>query len=498
MTQTIEECRALLASDAAQVLVEAPAGCGKTYEAVDLACAVATGLQPHEQVLLLTHTNAARNEFDRRSGERAGSSKVRISTLDSFFLELCTPYTSALGLPTPIKSGLDAGTVTFGALATKALELVQRAPNIALLIGLRFPFIILDEHQDASTAQHDCILAIATASAARLRFFGDPMQAIYQFAGGMVSFEDLAKTVDAKCELTTPWRWRDNKDLGQWILAARAALISRRQLPIAAAPKAVTVERVDSLPDPGYSRHYDVALLAIVRRFGNQFHAAVLTRTNGQAEALDQQTAGIFAINEGSDFQIARDFLKHMTVHVGQRKKMAQAFVSLIGATSIGFDAARRVQVEAALSDDKIVVGRKKQAAPVLKAAELIYADPSIGSACRAVATIVSQPPPWLKRFTKPRNLMLIGCLGATAESPNVALEAAIAHERQLQKGNERTVGTIHKAKGREYPNVLIWNFSDVDFPITDEAARLAYVAMSRATESLTIVAPGGAVSPWL
>jgi superfamily I DNA/RNA helicase len=33
---------------------------------------------------------------------------------------------------------------------------------------------------------------------------------------------------------------------------------------------------------------------------------------------------------------------------------------------------------------------------------------------------------------------------------------------------------------------------------MTDEAARLAYVAVSRAMESLIIVAPGGAVSPWL
>jgi hypothetical protein len=498
VTQTIEECRTILASDVAQVLVEAPAGCGKTYEAVRLGCAVAARLQPYERVLLLTHTNAARNEFDQRSGERPGGSRVRISTLDAFFLEICTPYTTPLDLPASIKSGIDAGTVTFGALAAKALELMRRAPSIAVLIGSRYPFIILDEHQDASASQHDCIIAIAAASGARLRFFGDSMQAIYEFAGGMVSFEDLAKTVDARCELFTPWRWRENKELGEWILKARAALAICKPLPIGAAPKSVTIERVGTLADPGYARHYDVALLAIVRRFGNYSNAVVLARTNAQAEALDKQTAGLFSINEGSDFQMARDFLRDITTLAGRKKQMAERLVKLIVSTSIGFDTARREQVSAALLDDEIVVGRKKQATPILRAAKLIYGDPSVGAACRAVGEIIDQPPLWIKRFTKPQNLALIGCLGAHDDGHDVALEAAITHERQLRKKNERTVGTIHKAKGCEYHNVLIWNFSDVDFPISEDAARLAYVAVSRAIESLIIVAPGAAVSPWL
>jgi len=498
MTLTVEECRKVLSSDAARVLVEAPAGCGKTYEAVGLACVMTRSLKPHEQVLLLTHTNAAKNEFDRRSGDRAGGSRVRISTLDAFFLDVCTPYTSALGLPNPIKAGLAAGTVSFESLAEKALELLRRAPSVAQLIGLRFPFIILDEHQDASISQDACVAAIAAVSGARVRFFGDTMQAIYGFAGEAVSFTDLAKTVDEKCELSTPWRWHNNEELGAWILEARAALSVMKPLPIAAAPKSVVVDRVGNLPDPGYSRHYDVALLTIVRRFGMQSHAAVLTRTNRHAETLEQQTAGMYTVNEGSDFQIARDYLRDIAALAGQKKNIAQRFIALIAKTSIGFDAAKREQVLVGLTPDKLIIGRKKQVEPLLRAAELIYEKPTIAAACAAVNIIINKPPKWIKRFTKPRNLRLIASFGVSAEIFDVDLEPAIAYERQLQGEGHRTVGTIHKAKGLEYPNVLVWNFSDAEFPMTEEIAHLAYVAISRATESLTIVAPGGALSPWL
>ncbi len=83
---------------------------------------------------------------------------------------------------------------------------------------------------------------------------------------------------------------------------------------------------------------------------------------------------------------------------------------------------------------------------------------------------IMSHPPEWVKRFTKPRTLRVIASIASLAEGLDGALEAAITHERQLEKGTRRTLGTIHKAKGPEFPNVLIWNFSNADFPITDQA----------------------------
>lgn len=51
--------RALLRSNVRIVVVEAPAGCGKTHEAVELARDVVPQLKPHQKVLILAHTNSA-------------------------------------------------------------------------------------------------------------------------------------------------------------------------------------------------------------------------------------------------------------------------------------------------------------------------------------------------------------------------------------------------------------------------------------------------------
>lgn len=63
----LSDVRAALRSDAPLIIVEAPAGCGKTFEAVACAIDLAVGLCDQQEVLLLAHTNAAVAEFKRRT-----------------------------------------------------------------------------------------------------------------------------------------------------------------------------------------------------------------------------------------------------------------------------------------------------------------------------------------------------------------------------------------------------------------------------------------------
>ena len=87
---TLEDVRAALMSDAGNVLVEAPAGCGKTHEAAKLACELAARLPDGREVLLLAHTNAAVQEFRLRTGGAGGT--VRATTIDAFCLDLRSAY----------------------------------------------------------------------------------------------------------------------------------------------------------------------------------------------------------------------------------------------------------------------------------------------------------------------------------------------------------------------------------------------------------------------
>jgi hypothetical protein len=47
---------------------------------------------------------------------------------------------------------------------------------------------------------------------------------------------------DAYVTLDDPWRWRDNPDLGAWVLQARDALRRGETLPLDSAPDSVTVK----------------------------------------------------------------------------------------------------------------------------------------------------------------------------------------------------------------------------------------------------------------
>src|SRR5690554_5347985 len=88
---------AALRSNARLVVVEAPAGCGKTYQAADYAHWLATALEAR-QVLILTHTHAACDVF--RSRTASVRRQVQITTIDGLVAQIAGVYHLALGLPT--------------------------------------------------------------------------------------------------------------------------------------------------------------------------------------------------------------------------------------------------------------------------------------------------------------------------------------------------------------------------------------------------------------
>src|SRR5207248_3162541 len=61
-----------------------------------------------------------------------------------------------------------------------------------------------------------------------------------------------------------------------------------------------------------------------------------------------------------------------------------------------------------------------------------------------------------------------------------------------------RSVSTVHKAKGLEFDHVLISNFSRSHFGDDEMSRRVAYVALSRARRSITLLVPGDSPSPLL
>ena len=144
----------LLCSDAQLVVCEAPAGCGKTYQGARLGAIVAGELS-RGRVLVLTHTNAAANEF--RARLRVQRSRCLVRTLDSLVVDIATAYRIPLGLPGDVSQwaiersgGDDSGFVD---LAKHVADFLESAPIVSSALVERFPFVIADEHQDAMSCE---------------------------------------------------------------------------------------------------------------------------------------------------------------------------------------------------------------------------------------------------------------------------------------------------------------------------------------------------------
>jgi DNA helicase-2/ATP-dependent DNA helicase PcrA len=497
----VKDARAALRSGAPLVTVEAPAGCGKTHEALQCAIDLAADTQEWQEVLLLAHTNAAVAEFRRRA--RAAGSRVNATTIDAFARGLVAPYASALGLPVPLLPGNGPGEVPFEQLAPKALELLSRAPSIARALRSRYPVILLDEHQDARQDQHDLAMELGRCTAGRVRIFGDPMQAIYDFKGAsLIDWETVAGAADINTALDEPHRWTEATALGKWILRARAALQAGGRLPADEAPPSVRVLRLPALPDMPNPRSTRVpqALIKILHRRLRELDGsvAVLTRNSAHGRGLLSAARGALVINEGVEFGLAPNALASAEAAKGDPHQLANLVINLLSETCRGFDANVRNQLSKSLLCDRVDRGRRSVIAPLLDALEPLYATPDLDTWSAAIRRIARNSPDWMKIDLR-SDLRILGSLRVHKdESPREALDLAIRRAHRTAIAPTRCVSTIHKAKGQEFDHVIIAHCSATPFPNTLEARRLLYVALSRARKSITILASGSAPSPLL
>jgi len=234
---------AALRSSAKLVVVEAPGGCGKTFQGAALAADVCATLEPG-RLLILTHTHAACDVFgDKTRGLRG----LEIRTIDSLIGQIAEAY------PEP---GLVAGSLPdYDCNSRWVAGLLKRRPFIADMLARRYPMVICDEHQDASAEQHAVIEALHGAGA-KVRAFFDPMQKIYgsstSEAQGQTDDSRLAAfraAADVAESLDIPHRWKSGgEELGEWILENRTRLARGGKLRLTGKlPRGLTVVFADNI-----------------------------------------------------------------------------------------------------------------------------------------------------------------------------------------------------------------------------------------------------------
>lgn len=224
----------LLRSDEPLVVIEAPAGCGKTYQGAEFAHDIAPTLG-NGRMLILTHTNAACDVFGERTRGIAGNA-VKIRTIDALICQIAGAYHEVLDLP-PDPTVWAYTHNGFSTIAARVATFLQKNPAVPAALARRYPIIVCDEHQDASSDHHQIVMAIR-GQGAKLRIFGDRMQSIYESNAKAAEqhrarWEALVASA-AHDVLDHPHRWTKDaegcSELGEWVLSARETLLANEPL----------------------------------------------------------------------------------------------------------------------------------------------------------------------------------------------------------------------------------------------------------------------------
>lgn len=215
-------------AEADRAVVTAPAGYGKTHLIAEAVAQHCSGRQ-----LLLTHTHAgvrAMREKLRSLGCPPG--RAEVETIDGWSLRYATAYPGLARLPCPqprdSKEWQQLREGVAGLLRTR---------TISTVVANSYDGLIVDEYQDCSADQHRVVLALAENLPTRV--LGDPMQAIFDFAGQpVVRWEnDVLPNFQELEHLDQPRRWQGrNEELGAWLAEVRKRLkggepIDLNQLP---------------------------------------------------------------------------------------------------------------------------------------------------------------------------------------------------------------------------------------------------------------------------
>lgn len=502
-----DSARAALRSDLPLVVVEAPAGCGKTHQGADYARElVAAGSR--SRPLILTHTHAACSMFaDRTKGSGAA---IEIRTIDSVIAHIASAYHAGLGLPADIAAWVrQRGEKGYAELAVKVSRLLSRHPMIAAALAHRHSVVICDEHQDSSGDQHALAMALLSQKA-RVRVFGDPMQKIFRdklVAGSYPAYDwpGLTQQAQAFEKLDEPHRWRTGcPELGRWTLKARNALAAGGIVDLRVdLPPSVTVvfaenqaqrileyrlAREDRAPVDGFARAESSLLIltryaAATRSFRGLFNRRIPLWEGHTRPALDRL---VDALDTGH----------------GDPGALASSVVDFLGDIAVGFSPSAfgdTFELEASQGCTK---QRSGKPAAIQELARFLVSEPDH----RGVAKM-------LRRLTE-----LIAANGAFAdieidchkefwdavrlgefETADAGL-AEITHRRTYShpKPPARAISTIHKAKGVECEGVIVMPCDAKTFPNKLDARCLLYVALSRARSRLLLVVSPSKPSPLL
>jgi AAA domain/UvrD-like helicase C-terminal domain len=437
--------------------IVAPAGHGKTEVIAKVA---ALG----RRALILTHTHAGVHAIRNRL-KRLGISHhaVAVDTIAGW----CMRYANAFpGVAKP-PEGMPRNGHEWDQLYRGTI-LALRVQAVRDVVVASYDKILIDEYQDCNLLQH--ALAVALSEIVPTLIFGDPMQGIFEFAGATLNWDgQIHDSFPFAGSLDKPYRWQGkNPELGAWIAQTREKLMAGEPIDLAEGP--ITYRQTDDVFDMGL--FFD----GIDGREGTQ--AAIHCR-KGVCYRLARATRGGFQAIE----EMAAGRLQNFAVAWDASSENARRL------------AAVKSLIDECIHKKQVQDGEPPDSADDAMAAEMNAIAKTLGEgngagSLRKIFALSRKRPRW-RIF---RGEIWRDAERAIAELDSERCEtmseaAANIRQRMTNSGRRlptRTVSTPLLLKGLEFDHVMIPNAAH--FANEDSAqAKLFYVAISRATKSLTV-----------
>jgi DNA helicase-2/ATP-dependent DNA helicase PcrA len=483
----LKRARARILGDERVVVIEAAAGCGKTFEAVDGTTALAQQLGEGQEVLLLTHTNSARQVFEGRlapAGVRA-----TMQTLDSLAFEVVKRYAPHLGLEQPVvPDAVHHGHPSFKDVRAMARHLLEGAPAVAEGLAWRHPVILVDEHQDSSDDQHAVVAAIAEKRDTRVRYFGDRLQSIYGFDGGGGAWDTLCDEHEEET-LEFGQRWRDNAELGDWLRGARRALLTGEPINLRDRPRCVHVHQWSGEPHGVNRKGFCPEVLTVLQGVRLHGRSALLVSENAHARGLVERLgAGPAKLYEGADVKEPRRCLELVLDADGDPARLARLLGEVLGALGPGVPKSRIDELATVCTSAGIRAGKRKNILPLVNVCRALYASPTVSSWLAAFRTALERRDELGWRPLRRDAAWLLAAMPGDTDDHLAALLATARAHAQRSRGPSQAVMTVHRAKGSEFDTVVIPYVSASNFGSEYEDAKRLYVAITRPQRELHLL----------
>jgi DNA helicase-2/ATP-dependent DNA helicase PcrA len=497
---------AALRSEARLVVIEAPAGCGKTHQGAEYASDVAAA-GGRGRPLILTHTHAACSVFAERT--RGRSTRVDIRTIDSLIGQIAAAYHAGLGLPADIAAWVRARRDGHSQLASKVASLIGRHAMIAVAVASRHPVVICDEHQDTSADQHRVVTAVHEKGAA-LRVFADPMQRIFGdrsvAAETGCDWEGLKGTADSVVTLDTPHRWsRGCPDLGRWTLDARRSLSDGGAVDVRDGhrPQSVEVVVAENRAQRKLAYQLSGSHRGAIDAFEQQCNSLlILTRYNDTAVSLRSFFNRRVPLWEGYTRYALDDLVNDVVAANGDGSRLGAAVVAFMGEVGIGFTPSAFGDVFEREIRERCATARRGKPAKLQELARLLLDRPDhrgVAAVLKRLADLAENDTDFTDvRLDCNREFWDATRLGDFPTIEDGLADITRGRNYARPKPPAKAISIIHKAKGLECDGVILMPCDRSTLPDNPASRCLLYVALSRAKSRLMMVVSRQDPSPLL